>query len=99
LATSSDPTSVNSHSSCVITLASCPVPWSSKLQMEITLSTTGEKYIVLPQSTQDLFLMCYLLHELTNATKSIVGSTIAHSTVFEDNKGCVERANTPKMHP
>jgi len=43
--------------------------------------------------------MRHLLQELSNATKLIVGSTIAHSTVFEDNKGCVELANAPHMHP
>jgi hypothetical protein len=41
--------------------------------------------------------MHHLLQELSIATKLIVGSTIAHSTVFEDNKGCVELANAPHM--
>ncbi len=31
------------------------------------------------------------------ATKLIVGSTVAHSTIFEDNKGCVELAAAPRM--
>jgi hypothetical protein len=29
----------------------------------------------------------------------IVGSTVAHSTIFEDNKGCVELAQAPKLRP
>jgi hypothetical protein len=41
--------------------------------------------------------MHHLLQELSIATKLIVGSTIAHSTVFEDNKGYVELANAPHM--
>ena len=28
-----------------------------------------------------------------------IGDTIAHSTIFEDNKGCVELVKTPKMRP
>jgi hypothetical protein len=40
-----------------------------------------------------------LLHELLAATKLIVGSTVAHSMVFEDNKGLVESATTPKIRP
>jgi hypothetical protein len=40
-----------------------------------------------------------LLHEFYNATQLIVGSTVAHSTVFEDNKGCIELANAPRMRP
>jgi hypothetical protein len=43
--------------------------------------------------------MHHLLQELSIATKLIVGSTIAHSTVFEDNKGYVELANAPHMWP
>jgi hypothetical protein len=33
------------------------------------------------------------------ATKLIVGSTVVHSTIFEDNKGCDKLANAPKMCP
>jgi hypothetical protein len=29
----------------------------------------------------------------------IVGDTLAHSTIFEDNKGCVDLASAPKLHP
>jgi len=47
--------------------------------------------IALSQSTRDLLPMCELLHELSRASKLIVGSTIAHSTIFEDNKGSVEQ--------
>ncbi len=65
----------------------------------VALSTTAAEYITLSQSTHDLFPMHGLLQEFSKATKLIVGSTIAHSTIFEDNKGCVELANAPKMRP
>jgi hypothetical protein len=97
--TSSDPTSVKSRTGYVITFASCPVLWSSKLQTEVALSTTEAEYIALSQSARDLIPMRDLFHELSKATKLIVGSTIAHSTVFEDNKGCVELAKAPRMRP
>ncbi len=97
--TSEDPSSVKSRTGYVITFASCPVLWSSKLQTEVALSTTEAEYIALSQSTRDLIPMRHLLHELSKATKLIVGSTIAHSTIFEDNKGCVELANAPRMRP
>jgi len=83
----------------VITFASCPVLWCSKRETEIALSTTEAEYIALSQSAHDLIPMCGLLQELGTTTKLIVGSTVAHSTIFEDNKGCVELANAPKMHP
>ncbi|MFN9957182.1 MAG: hypothetical protein ACK55I_29105, partial [bacterium] len=65
------------------------------MQTEVALSTTEAEYIALSQSTRDLIPMRALLQELSKATKLIVGSTIAHSTIFEDNKGCVELAAAP----
>jgi len=97
--TSEDPSSVKSWTGYVITFASCPVLWCSKLQSEIALSTTEAKYIALSQSARDLIPMQGLLQELSAATKLIVGSTIALSTIFEDNKGCVELASAPHMRP
>jgi hypothetical protein len=69
------------------------------MQTEVALSTTEAEYIALSQSARDLIPMRALLHELSLATKLIVGSTIAYSTIFEDNKGCVKLATAPKMHP
>jgi hypothetical protein len=40
-----------------------------------------------------------LLSELSSTTKLIVGDTITYSTIFEDNKGCIELASAPKLHP
>jgi hypothetical protein len=41
--------SVKSRTGYVITFASCPVLWCSKLQTEISLSTTEAEYIALSQ--------------------------------------------------
>jgi hypothetical protein len=97
--TADNPSSVKSRTGYVITFASCPVLWCSKHQTEIALSTTEAAYIALLQSAHDLIPMQNLLHELSNATQLIVGSTVAHSTVFEDKKGCIELANAPRMRP
>jgi hypothetical protein len=94
--TSEDPSSVKSCMGYVITFASYPVLWCSKLQTEIALSTTEAEYIALSQSARDLIPMCDLLQKLSVATKLIVGSIIAHSTIFEDNKGCVDLPMLPK---
>ena len=40
-----------------------------------------------------------LLTKLASLMKLEIGKTTIHSTVFEDNKGCIELANTPKMRP
>jgi hypothetical protein len=97
--TSQDPISVKSRTGYVITFASCPVFWSSKLQTEVTLSTTEAEYIAMSQAARDLIPMRALLQEFSKATKLIVGDTIAHSTIFEDNRGCVDLATAPKLRP
>jgi hypothetical protein len=96
---SEEPFSVKSRTGFVILFANCPVLWSSKLQTEIALSTTEAEYIALSQAMRDLIPMRTLLTELGTLTKFTFGDTITHSTVFEDNKGCVELANAPKMCP
>jgi hypothetical protein len=40
-----------------------------------------------------------LLQEFASITKLTVGSTTTYSTIFEDNKGCVELANAPRRRP
>ena len=48
---------------------------------------------------RDLIPMRALLTEISLLTKLPVGNTIAHSTIFEDNKGCVVLVNAPRMQP
>jgi len=98
-ATSCDPISVKSRTGYVITFANCPILWSSKLQSEIALSTTEAEYIALSQATRDMIPMRSLLTEFSKITKLIVGTTTTFSTVFGDNKGCVELANAPRLRP
>jgi len=96
---SSDITSVKSRTGYVILFANCPVLWVSKLQTEVALSTTEAEYIALSQAMRDLIPMKALLSELATLTCLSFDSTTTFSTVFEDNKGCVELANAPKMRP
>jgi hypothetical protein len=99
LDTSSDPTSVWSRSGYVITYANCPILWSSKLQSEIALSTTEAEYISLSQSIRDLIPMRTILQELSSVYNISPQEATAHSTVFEDNKGCVDLIAAPTMRP
>jgi len=96
---SDDPNSVKSRTGYVIVFANCPVLWVSKLQTEIALSTTEAEYIALSQAMRDIIPMQTLLAEIAKLTKLKTGKTTAHSTVFEDNKGCVELVAAPKMRP
>jgi hypothetical protein len=91
--------SIKSRTGYIITFTSCLVLWPSKLQTEVTLSTTEVEYIAMSQATRDMIPLRDLLHEFSRATKLIVGDTITHSTIFEGNKDCVELVNAPKLCP
>ena len=71
----------------------CAVLWVSKLQ------NTEAEYIALSQAMRDLIPMRALLLELAASTNLRSGATITHSTIFEDNKDCVELVQAPKMRP
>jgi hypothetical protein len=100
LSTLHDPNSVKSRTGYVIMFADCPILWASKLQSEIALSTTEAEYIALSQAMRDLIPMRSLLHEISTITKMNIGNTRTFwSTVYEDNKGCVDVIASPKVNP
>jgi hypothetical protein len=87
---------VLSRTGSIITFCGCPIHWVSKLQTEITLSTTESKYIVLSMATRELFPLQWLLQEIHrhslinlpsdnifNVTKT---PTLAATHVFEGNE-------------
>jgi hypothetical protein len=55
---------VLSCTGCIITYCGCPIPWVSKLQTEIALSTTESEYIALFMATRELLPICHLILEL-----------------------------------
>jgi hypothetical protein len=99
LDSSHDPGSVKSRSGYIITYASCPRLWSSKLQTEIALSTTEAEYISLSQALRDLIPLRTIFKELSAICKIPSSQVNTHSTVFEDNKGCVDLIAAPTMRP
>jgi hypothetical protein len=97
--TLADPASVKSRTGYIITYSGCPILWSSKLQSEIALSTTEAEYISLSTSLRDLILMRAILKELSNTFQLAITTAQTHSTVFEENKGCVDLIAAPTMRP
>jgi hypothetical protein len=97
--TSSDPTSVKSRSGYIITYASCPILWSSKLQTENALSMTEAEYISLSQAMRDLIPLQTIFQELSKICQIPSSQINTHSTVFEDNKGCVDLIVAPTIRP
>ena len=49
-----EPSSVFSRTSFVVFFAICPIIWASKLQTEITLSTTESEYVAFSQALRDV---------------------------------------------
>ena len=96
---SNEPSSVMSRTGYTIYYANCPVIWSSKLQTEIALSTTEAEYIALSQSLRDVLPLISLLRELKQSIPFEPSTPVIHCTVHEDNKGCIDLVEAPKMRP
>jgi hypothetical protein len=95
-----DPVCVKSRTGYCLTLGDCPLLWVSKLQTEISLSTTEAEYIALSQAMRELLPMRCLLQEIGKRLKmKFVQPTMLHSTVFEDNNGALSLATAPKITP
>jgi len=93
-----------SCSSYIITYCRCPIHWFSKLQSEISLSTTESEYIALSMASRDLLPICCLaieLHKhglfetpLDSPFSTTHTSTLETSTIYEDNMSCVVLAHS-----
>ena len=93
-----DPTSVKSRTGFVLTLFGCPIIWQSKIQSDITLSSTAAEYVAFSMAMRELLPMRALLKELGERLKlPVITNSLVRSTVFEDNQGCISLVNVPKM--
>jgi Reverse transcriptase (RNA-dependent DNA polymerase) len=93
-----DPVSVKSRTGFVLTLFGCPIIWSSKLQSEITLSSTAAEYVAFSMAMREVLPMRALLKELCSKLDlKVAADSMIRSTVFEDNQGCLSIVNSPKM--
>ena len=95
-----DPVSVKSRTGFVLTLFGCPVLWSSKLQTDITLSSTAAEYVAFSMAMRELLPLRVLLQELSEKMDlPVIKKSLVRSTVFEDNQGCLALVAVPKMSP
>ena len=96
---SQDPSSVFSRTGFIIFYAGCPIIWLSKLQTEISLSTTESEYIALSHSLREGIPLMTFLQELSEHLPIDLQRTKLHCTIFEDNNSCIELVKCPKMRP
>ena len=93
-----DPVSVKSRTGFTLTLFGCPIIWSSKLQVDITLSSTAAEYVAFSAAMRELLPMRALLKEMSRKLGlKLLNTSLVRSTVFEDNQGCLSLVNVPKM--
>ncbi len=95
-----DPSTAKSRSGWIIFYAGCPISWASKLQSQVTFSTTEAKYIAMSQSLRDVIPVMNLLEEMREQDFQVI-CTKPHEycKVFEDNSGALELARLPKLRP
>jgi hypothetical protein len=98
-----DPVWVRSSTDFVITVANCPVLWSSKLQTETAMSTMEAEIIALANCCWELFPIIDQVAEIVEAVGMIdPDNPIMHITiVHEDNSGALVLATTlpPQFTP
>ena len=94
-----DPASCKSRTGCVIKYAGCPIHWFSRMQSEISLSTTEAEYIALSTAARELLPMRHLLSEIALTMNIITKAPNVNCTLFEDNIGAETLAKAPKMNP
>lgn len=88
-----------SRTGYVIFFMGCPLVWKSKLQTEISLSTTEAEYIALSQAMREVIPLMGILRELEKfkELKNVIPTM--KCTVFEDNQSCIKLAKAPRMNP
>jgi hypothetical protein len=96
--TMDDPDTARSRSGFVISYANCPMVWASKLQTEISLSTTESEYVALSMALRDCIPLLELLKEMKRLQYPIIHAPPSiFIKLFEDNTGAHEMAKLPKM--
>ena len=84
---------VSSQIRCVLTLGGHPIKWRSKIQIEVTLSTTEAEYVALSQAMSELMpLSRFLLEVVGRLYLTRPTNVVMKYTVFEDNNGVLATA-------
>jgi hypothetical protein len=95
-----DPSTAKSRSGWVVFYANCPIIWASKLQTQVTLSTTEAEYIALSMALRDVIPIMLLIQEMKERNFQVICTEpYVYCKVFEDNSGALELARLPKLRP
>ena len=83
----------------VIMFAGCPILWCSKLQTEITLSTTEAEYVALSQAMREVIPLMNLMKELGKVLKINTLKPDFYCQLFEDNRSTITVVESKKFTP
>ena len=76
----------------------CPVLWYSKLQTEITLSTTEAEYIALIQAMRDVIPFMVLMKEVSFIFYIHIPKPEVFCKVSKDNQSCISVVESKNIH-
>lgn len=96
---SDKPESLLSRTGYTIYFKGCPIIWVSKMQTEITLSTTEAEYVALSQSMRDVIPFMQIIDEVNSLYSTDDDKAQILCNLFEDNNGAIELAKAPKYRP
>ena len=88
-----------SRTGYVTMYAGCPLPWCSKLQTEIALSTPKAEYIALSQAMREVILMMTLLEDINEVFPTGKKTPKVHCKVWEDNESCIKVTKNENFTP
>jgi hypothetical protein len=83
------PESVLSRTGYVIVYVGCPITWGSKLQTEITLSTTESMYIALSAAILKVIPFLNLMKEIASLFWLLIREPVFECIVLEDSESCI----------
>ena len=79
--------------------AGCPITWGSKLQTEISLSTTESEYISLSSAMREVIPFLGLMKETAGLFGLLTRDPVLCCTVWEDNESRITIAKIPNFTP
>ena len=88
-----------SHTGYGITYAGCPVIWCSRLQTEISLSTTEAECIALSQAMREVIPFMSLMKEVYFIFDIRLPKPEVFCKVFKDIQSCIAVADSNKLSP
>jgi histone deacetylase 1/2 len=93
-----DPDSAKSRSSWIIKLDDCPIAFASRKQGEAALSTVEAEYLALSMAMRELLWIRRIVQDVADGLQLAYNPTsVVHSTVWEDNQGCIAVAHRPDL--